>query len=242
MAGLGSGLATSARSTTWLQRALYGQDKLRQRMAWALAQIIVVSASGFTSQTLAECWLGYYDIFVRNAFGNFRDILQEVTYSPLMGKFLTHTGSSSCDFNGRYPNENYGREIMQLFTISLFKLKADGRAEVDQGGVEVHSYGNKQILAVARIFSGFDDHPSRGNLAGSTDSNSGLNEESNMVDPMQVVAGKHDVYPKRDLGRGYLGDGYPLCSTLPKDAFLAEGARYVPEPSATHDLTLQSTS
>ena len=58
------------------------------------------------------------DIFVRNAFGNYRDVLRQVTFNPLMGRYLTNTGSSSFDYNGRFPNENYAREIMQLFSAT----------------------------------------------------------------------------------------------------------------------------
>merc|ERR1719422_2536929 len=86
---------------------------------------MVVSLSGLPQDHSTELWLNYYDIFVRGALGNFRDILREVTYSPAMGTFLTHTGSSSFDYSKTFPNENYAREIMQLFTIGIFKLEED---------------------------------------------------------------------------------------------------------------------
>merc|ERR1719203_2208308 len=94
-----------ARSTVWVMRALRGQDQLRQRMAWGLSQIMVVSLAGLDKDSETELWLNYYDIFVRNAFGSYKDVLREVTYSPLMGNFLTHTGSSSYDYNNKFPNE-----------------------------------------------------------------------------------------------------------------------------------------
>ena len=81
-------------------------------MAWALAQIVVVSAG--LELRAPELWLNHYDIMVRNALGKFRDILQEVTYCPVMGKYLTHTRSSFSDFDGNFPNENYARDVMQL--------------------------------------------------------------------------------------------------------------------------------
>ena len=107
------GLSTSlGRSIVWVNRALAGKDQLRQRVAWALSQIFVVSLAGLPFDAQSELWLNYYDIFVRNALGNFYDVLREVTYSPAMGRFLTHSGSSSYNFNRNFPNENYPREIM----------------------------------------------------------------------------------------------------------------------------------
>ena len=94
-----------------------------------------------------EVWLNYYDIFVRNAFGNFRDVLAEVTYSLATGTSLTHTGSSSFDYNGRYPNGNYAREIQQLFTIGLFTRRPDGSVVRGQDGMPEPSHDNESILA-----------------------------------------------------------------------------------------------
>ena len=76
---------------------------------------------------LTERWLNYYDIFVRHAFGNFRDILSEVTWSPHMGRYLSHLNNRGDRIaQGIYPDENYAREVMQLFTIGLWELNEDG--------------------------------------------------------------------------------------------------------------------
>lgn len=79
-----------AKSAVWIMQALYAPDQLRQRMAWALSQIYVCSSNGAGYDERAESWLAYYDIFVRNAFGNLRDVIREVTYNPIMGDYLTY--------------------------------------------------------------------------------------------------------------------------------------------------------
>ncbi|CAK0790463.1 unnamed protein product [Prorocentrum cordatum] len=208
-----------SRTTVWTMLALDADDQLRQRAAWALSQILVTSINGVSSSSNhAEGWLVYYDIFVRNAFGNYRDILREVTYSPIMGEYLSYRNSRSLDSDSSYPDENYAREIMQLFTIGLWELNLDGTRKTDASGNHVPTYTNEHIMSLARVFTGFREQAARPNIE-----NTGTR---NMVDPMQMVGDWHDVYPKPDLSGGYLGDGYPLCSDLPPQAFLLEGARY----------------
>jgi uncharacterized protein (DUF1800 family) len=80
--------------------ALSAQDQLRQRMAWALSQILVVTSKQITEDGLSEAYLNYYDIFVRNAFGNYRDILKEVSQSPMMGEMLSFLESKSSGIHG----------------------------------------------------------------------------------------------------------------------------------------------
>jgi len=208
-----------AKSTVWTMKALGAHDQLRQRTAWALSQIFVVSTQGFGDNHLSEIWLNYYDIFLRNAFGNFRSLLREVTFSPLMGKYLTHTGSSSFQHNQRYPNENYAREVMQLFTIGLDMLNSDGSVQQDASGNDIPTYSNKHILNFARVFTGFVEQPARANIE--------YRSSSNLIDPLKMAVEKHDVYPKPDLDANYIGDGQPLCTDRGfAGAFLAKGARY----------------
>merc|ERR1719203_1445318 len=203
------------KSTVWVAKALGAKDQLRQRIAWGLSQIFVVSVQGLGEGNLAEAWLAFYDIFVRRATGNFRDVLREVTYSPLMGRYLTHSGSSSFAHNGRYPNENYAREVMQLFTIGLDKLHPDGTPVLDESGEVVPSYDNDQILNFARVFTGFVEQPERSNIEPS-----GRNR--NLIDPLRMLVDRHDVFPKPNLDGNFLGDGFPLCSdTIPAHSYLA---------------------
>ncbi len=105
--------------------ALNADDQLRQRVAWALSQIYIVSAKGSDWQSETEIYVNYYDIFVRHAFGNLRDLLVDISYSPMMADYLTYRGNAQYD-GARFPDENYAREFMQLFTIGLYEMNADG--------------------------------------------------------------------------------------------------------------------
>jgi cullin-associated NEDD8-dissociated protein 1 len=93
-------------------------DQLRQRVAWALSQIYTIGQAGTNKQHLTECWINYYDIFTRHAFGKFRDVVREVAYSPMMGRFLSSVNNAAYAWSKSYPDENFAREVMQLFTVS----------------------------------------------------------------------------------------------------------------------------
>jgi len=208
-----------SKSTVWTMKVLTGEDQLRQRMAWALSQIFVVGTDGFGNEEYTELWVNYYDIFVRNAFGNFRDVLREVTYSPLMGSYLTYVKNTAYDTDNNYPDENYAREIMQLFTVGLWKLNADGSRKLDINGEPAPTYSNEHIMNFARVMTGFDEQLPRANVEK-------MEGSGNKIDPMRMRPKRHDVYPKPDLDGNFLGDGYPLCSDLPTRGFLSQGAKY----------------
>eukprot|EP00931_Biecheleriopsis_adriatica_P060389 TRINITY_DN3626_c0_g1_i1.p1 TRINITY_DN3626_c0_g1~~TRINITY_DN3626_c0_g1_i1.p1 ORF type:complete len:2436 (-),score=328.82 TRINITY_DN3626_c0_g1_i1:104-7411(-) len=210
----------SARSSVWLMQALYSEDQLRQRMAWALSQILVTSAEGTDYGLHSEMWMNYYDILVRHALGSFGDLLREVTFSPVMGMYLTHLQNKAYDASGSLPDENYAREIMQLFTIGEWKLHPDGSRVIDSEGSPMRTYTNEHITSLARVFTGLDNQPARSNIEM-------VDSSTNYIDPMQMRAEWHDIHPKPDLDGGYFGDGYPRCSDLPAHAHLAKGAKYV---------------
>jgi len=207
-----------AKSAVWTMQALFADDQLRQRVAWALSQIYVCSVNGGGYSERAESWLNYYDIFVRNAFGNLRDVLREVTYNPIMGDYLTYKRNRAMDETGRFPDENYAREAMQLFSIGLWKLNPDGSEMKDANGNSIPTYGNDAIMDFARVFTGFDEQRDRGNLE--------YVDGKNQIDPMQMKVDWHDRYPKPTLDGRYLGDGYPLCSDAAEQSFLRKGALY----------------
>jgi len=230
------GLSTSmSKSVVWIEKALGSDDQLRQRMAWALSQIVVVAVPGVGKSSYAEAWTSLYDIFVRNAFGNYRDILREITHNPIMGEYLTYKNSKSFDASQSYPDENYAREIMQLFTIGLFKLHPNGTCIVDELGQQVSTYDNEHIMSFARVFTGFSQPFERSNVEW-------LGNE--FIDPMRMTGKNHDPNPKRDLDGGFLGDGFPLCSDLPAQAFLSRDARYefLGYTSEGPSLALQNSS
>ncbi|MGR5239108.1 DUF1800 domain-containing protein [Vibrio alfacsensis] len=145
------------REGIWWDSLLYGEDQLRHRAAFALSQILVVSqkdnpVNGRNPQSL----VAFYDILQRHAFGNYRDLLEEVTLSPSMGAFLSMANSKKHDpKRGTYPDENYAREVMQLFTIGLYELDTDGTAKTDKDGNPISSYTQDDVQEVARAFSGW---------------------------------------------------------------------------------------
>lgn len=138
----------------WWQYHMTSNDLLRQRIAFALSEILVISQfSAFSNEPYA--FASYYDIFMNNAFGNYRDILQEVTYHPAMGIYLTYMNNPKSDtIENIYPDENYAREVMQLFTIGLNMLNIDGTVITDTAGIPVPTYDNLDIAEFSKIFTG----------------------------------------------------------------------------------------
>ncbi|KAL7576804.1 hypothetical protein ACA910_013822 [Epithemia clementina (nom. ined.)] len=217
---------TEQRRIVWTALSLGANDQLRQRVAWALYQLLVISAAGITSnRDQAEDFLAYYDIFVRHAFGNFRSVLKEVTFSRMMGEMLTYANSQSTGYQWlratdetiSYPDENFAREVMQLFTIGLFKLNQDGTPKRHSDGRPINTYSNKQIVEFSRVWTGFRAQNTRGN---------GATAVNNRIDPMTIVPEWRDVFPKLGLNDQYIGHGYPLCADLPRHDFLKRGAKY----------------
>lgn len=142
--------------TAFARAAIQGEDQLRQRVAFALSQILVTSRRDANLENRCLGMADYYDIFVRHAFGSYEDILWEVTLHPVMGTYLSHAGNQKADPSiNRYPDENYAREIMQLFTVGLWKLNPDGTRMLDGGGQPIPTYSNAEITQLARVMTGF---------------------------------------------------------------------------------------
>jgi len=215
------------RENVWTTIAVESKDQLRQRMAWALSQILVIVKDGIPSQDRnTEMFLQYYDIMVRNAFGNYFDILKEISYSPLMAMHLTYLRSTSTAYEWQanrivaFADENYAREVMQLFTIGLIRLNMDGSPVRDPvTDMPVATYTNDHITSFAKAWTGFDLQLQRGNTEDYL-------TDGNKIDPMRIVPEWRDRFPKTDLNDGYVGDGYPRCSDIPTGMFLNEGATY----------------
>ncbi len=138
----------------WKQ-AVTGPDQLRQRITFALSQLLVVSfRSNLDNDPFALA--GYLDMLNRNAFGNFRQILEEVTLSPAMGRYLDHLQNDKEDpATGRNPNENYAREVLQLFSIGLYRLHPDGSLVLDGGGLPIATYNQETVKGFAHVFTGW---------------------------------------------------------------------------------------
>lgn len=139
-------------NTLYWDHIIGADDQLRQRMAFALSQILVYSDAADSDQPMRA---NYQDILIRNAFGNYRDLLEEVTYSSAMGEWLTYRGNRKGDpRRGRMPDENYAREILQLFSIGLIELNLDGSPRLDAQGQQIETYNNADIEGLARVFTG----------------------------------------------------------------------------------------
>jgi uncharacterized protein (DUF1800 family) len=131
---------------------LSGADQLRRRYGYALSQIFVVSTKDLFEDQVAN----FADILEANCFGTFRSLLEQITRSHAMGRYLTYDRNRRADPNGsRVPDENYAREIMQLFTIGLWKLELDGTRSTDSLGQPIASYTQEDVLGLARVFTGF---------------------------------------------------------------------------------------
>src|SRR5215217_7228068 len=127
---------------------------MRQRVAFALSEILVTSDANGTIAQWQEGAANYYDIFVNNAFGNFRDVLEQATLSPMMGIYLSSLRNRKAA-NGTTPDENYAREVMQLFTIGLNELNPDGTLRLDPNGQPIPTYTQETIVQTAKVFTGW---------------------------------------------------------------------------------------
>ncbi|MEM8635342.1 MAG: DUF1800 family protein [Pseudomonadota bacterium] len=140
-------------SNLYWDTLMTADDQLCQRMAFALSQILVISDNALGGDQLAVAH--YQDILIRNALGNYRELLSEVTYSPAMAKFLTYFRNRKSDpRRGRMPDENYARELLQLFTIGVVELNMDGTSRLGPLGAEIETFDNTDITGLARVFTG----------------------------------------------------------------------------------------
>jgi uncharacterized protein (DUF1800 family) len=177
---------------TFYSNALYGPDQLRQRVAFALHQILVISGA---SEVNRPSWLTIYlQTLDRNAFGNYRTLLQEVTLTPAMGEYLDMRLSTRTN-----PNENFGREVLQLFSIGTAVLNADGSPQLDSQGMPLASYSQTEVNEFTRVFTGWNFVP--GNIAAGT---------ANWRDPMVPRGGTNHDFNSKNLFNGAVTPG---CSS-----------------------------
>lgn len=190
--------------TAWWQYTMTSPDVLRNRIALALSEIFVVSEL----PVLGEVPLSlpnYYDMLLDNSFGNFRDLLEDVTLHPAMGLYLTHVNNPKSDESlNRYPDENYAREIMQLFTIGLYELNIDGTRQTDNNGDFIPTYDHDDIANFAKVFTGLT-YPNA--IAFGQDPLS----ELSFVEPMKMVNTWHEP------GEKFLLNNFTVPDRSPKD-------------------------
>ncbi len=191
----------------WWQYHMSQPDFLRQRVAFALSEILVISRnSGFGNNPYA--FADYYDILLRHAFGNYRDLLQEVTYHPAMGEYLTYINNPKTDIEeNRFPDENYAREVMQLFSIGLFELNPDGTRKLDGSGAPIPTYDNDDISEFSKIFTGlmWGDRDPIINQFFRND-----RDRLSFTIPMQMLNDMHEPGPKTLLNGSVVPDRSPV--------------------------------
>jgi len=190
----GSGSLSGPRQHKWLIDAIDGDDQLRQRVAFAYSEIFVTSDLSQTLDREQYAMTNYYDILLNNAFANYRDLLEDVTLSPIMGIFLSmlQNGQGDPATNTR-ADENFAREVMQLFSIGLYQLNLDGSIRRDGNGEPLPAYTQQDVEEYARVFTGwsyagtdrFDHEPADRN--------------TNKFLPMEPFPGFHDLGSKNLL-------------------------------------------
>lgn len=198
------------RVDVWFRNSVDGDDQLRQRVAFALSEILVVSQLGALNNAPYSV-ADYYDTLVLSAFGNYRDLLEAVTLHPAMGVYLSMLGNEKPDpvLNIR-PDENYARELMQLFAIGLVELNIDGTVRTDSLGQPIPTYNQATIEGFAHVFTGW-------HYAGAPSFQQARRSDDNQTVPMQLYPDFHDT------GEKTLLDGFtvPAGQTGAQDLAMA---------------------
>lgn len=156
-AGLNTLYSTSPGDFAVWRRLISSPDVLRQRVVLALSEIFVISLSQLTVAYPGQMAAAYWDMLEKNAFGTYRQLLQAVSLSCAMGVFLNMRGNRKGDpVSGREPDENYAREVMQLFSIGLVQLNPDGSKQLDTNGQPIYTYTQADVSAFAAVLTGWD--------------------------------------------------------------------------------------
>ncbi len=180
----------------WWQQVITAPDQLRQRVAFALSEIMVISENG-TLVNDANALGAYYDTLVTNAFGNYRDLLKSVTLNPAMGLYLDMRGNDVGSLiTGIHANENYAREILQLFSVGLYHLWPDGSLVLNSQNSLVPTYDQNTIMGFASTFTGwnyYQTNQASGRLP------TGFSPGQNLTNAMVLVPTHHELGTKKLL-------------------------------------------
>lgn len=181
----------------WWKISMTAPDQLRQRVAFALSEIHVVSGQGPLEDN-ARALSYFYDTLAANAFGNFRDLLMGTTLTPAMGRYLDMLGNDKPDISvGRSPNENYAREIQQLFSIGLYRTWPDGSLMLDSTESPIPTYTQREIVGFAQTFTGWS-YGYNGSYLPT------FSAAADWTRPMREVPARHFTGPKRLLNNEVL--------------------------------------
>jgi uncharacterized protein (DUF1800 family) len=177
----------------FFQNAVRGQDQLRQRLAFALSQVLVASGGDnvFPTEYKLPAMIAYQETLAKNALGNYRDMLYDMTLNPTMGAYLNMVNNAKPNVTANsQPNENYARELLQLFSLGVYKLNDDGTKQTDSNGDPVPTYGNEEVTQYARVFTGWTYSPAPNK------SFTGFVYTLNFTQPMALWAPQHDTGAK----------------------------------------------
>jgi uncharacterized protein (DUF1800 family) len=183
----------------WKQAAT-GPDQLRQRVAFALSEIFVISAQDTGVASYARGLPQWLDMLGTQGLGTYRSLLESVTLHPLMGLYLTSLHNQKADASGRVPDENYAREVMQLFSVGTVKLNADGTPWLVNGAT-VDTYGPADIAGMARVMTGWSwACPVLNSSCFNYGTTGGVADPDRMIKPMIGYPQYHSTEAKQFLG------------------------------------------
>lgn len=202
----------NARRGWWLL-ARHAPDQLRQRVGFALSEIFVISDGDSTIANRAYGMTNYYDMLKNSSSGSYRDLLEDVALHPIMAQYLSHLKNQKAilDAQGNpltSPDENFAREIMQLFSIGLVQLHPDGSLKLGPDGLPMTAYTQNDIAALARVFTGWSfskrNNPSTSlTVVDNTSFFQGSGNErfeSSWTNPLKMFSAYHDIGAKSWLG------------------------------------------
>ena len=185
------------------QQLLAAPDAFRKRATLALSEFFVVSLSGIDAAWRSHIIAHYWDTLATHALGNYRDLLEAITLNVAMGYFLNTRGNRKEDSTGRQPDENYAREVMQLFTIGVHQLNPDGTAKTDAAGKKLDTYTASDVSNLARVFTGYDIDQSQNVVTVIPQTGGGTRNVGNTAfarKPMVLTANNHSTLAANFLG------------------------------------------
>lgn len=201
---------------------LTGPDQMRKRVALALSEFFVVSLTPIDGFYPPYMIAAYWDLLTANAFGSFRSLLEKITLNAAMGFYLNTRGNLKEDpATGRQPDENYAREVMQLFTIGLYQLNVDGTPKTDTAGNPIESYVQDDVSNLARVFTGYDYDYSHVTFTNVSWVNYAIPSTQFATDPMTLNAANHS-----DLASTFLGTTIPANTSGPEALRIALDALF----------------
>jgi len=178
-------------ASAFATHTIKGKDQLRQRAAFALSQIFVISRQNDFVKAEIRSMANFYDMLSENAFGNYYELLRKVSRHPMMGIYLSSIANLPPDPpNNRYPDENYGREVMQLFPIGIHLLNNDGTFKLNDDGLRIETYDQFDVTEMARVMTGLARNFGGGSRYGGSN-----------LHPMRMFFRNHDFAPKEVIKR-----------------------------------------